>query len=59
MSPKLNAKEIHAVRVLPMDSENEFDGDDIETTQIKFFLKDLPFRKDRIGRVSIGIKKLE
>lgn len=50
MSPKLNTKEIPMVRILPMDSENEFDGNDIETTQTDFFLEDLPFRKDRIGQ---------
>ena len=35
-----------AVRILPMDSHEEFPDWSIEQLQLDFFLKDLPFRSD-------------
>jgi hypothetical protein len=45
------------VRILPMDKHNEFKEQEIEEVQERFFLKDLPYRKDKYGTGKFLYKK--
>lgn len=45
-----------AVRILPMDSREEFPDWSIERLQLDFFLKDLPFRSDGYLYRSAGLQ---